>query len=116
MRSVKAGVIGTGFIGPAHVEGLRRLGFVEVVALAGRDRTRTEGKAAALGVPRAYDDYRKLVEDPEVEVVHNCATNNVHFEINEMVLKAGKHCVSEKPLATTTKESGALVPAFPFYS
>ena len=108
MRSVKAGVVGAGFIGPVHVEALRRLGFVEVVALADRDRARTESKAAALGVPRAYDDYRKLIEDPDVEVVHNCATNDVHFEISQMVLQAGKHCVSEKPLATTTKESAAL--------
>ncbi len=45
MRTIKAAVIGTGFIGPAHVEALRRLGFVEVVALAGRNRERTESKA-----------------------------------------------------------------------
>jgi predicted dehydrogenase len=109
MRTVKAGVIGTGFIGPAHVEALRRLGFVEVVALAEPDRARREEKAAALSVPRAYDDYRKLLEDPEIEVVHDCAPNYLHFEINSAILNAGKHCISEKPLAITTQESKALV-------
>ena len=48
MRTVKAAVIGTGFIGPAHVEALGRLANVEVVALCGRNPERTEKKAAAL--------------------------------------------------------------------
>lgn len=109
MRTVKAGVVGTGFIGPAHVEALRRLGFVEVVAIAEPEKARREEKAAALSIARAYDDYRKLLQDPEIEVVHDCAPNYLHFEINSAILNAGKHCLSEKPLATTTKESKALV-------
>lgn len=111
MRKIKTAVIGTGFIGPAHVEALRRLGFVEVAALVGRDQRRTEQKAAALGVERAYDDYRKMLEDPEIEVVHNCSPNYLHCEINQAVLAAGKHCVSEKPLTTTTDESRRLIEA-----
>src|SRR5574340_1199805 len=109
MRTVKAAVIGAGFIGPAHVEALRRLGFVEVVALVDADKPRLEQKAAQLCIPRAYDDYRKALEDKDIEVVHNCSPNNVHFEINTAILNAGKHCVSEKPLAMNTKESKALV-------
>lgn len=109
MRTIKAGVIGTGFIGPAHIEALRRLGFVEVAALAERDQEWADQKAAQLGIPRAYGDYRRLLEDPEIEVVHNCAPNHLHFEVNKAVLEAGKHCVSEKPLATTSEESRDLV-------
>ena len=109
MRTVKAGVIGTGFIGPAHVEALRRLGFIEVAALAERDQETADAKAAALSIPRAYGDYRALLADPEIEVVHNCTPNNLHFEVNRAILESGKHCVSEKPLAMNTKESRALV-------
>jgi len=109
MRTIKAAVIGTGFIGPAHVEALRRLGFVEVVALCGRDAERTKRRAKDLGVPRAYGDYRKLLEDPEVEVVHNASPNYLHFEVNKAILESGKHCVSEKPLTPTTRESRELV-------
>lgn len=109
MRTIKAGVIGTGFIGPAHVEALRRLGFVKVVALAERDQETAEAKAAALSIPRAYGDYRRLLEDKEIEVVHNCTPNNLHYQVNREILEAGKHCVSEKPLAMSTKESSALV-------
>jgi predicted dehydrogenase len=109
MRTIKAAVIGAGFIGPAHVEALRRLGFVEVAALVDADKPRLEQKAAALAIPRAYDDYRRVLDDKDIEVVHNCSPNNVHFEINSAILNAGKHCVSEKPLAMNTKESKALV-------
>lgn len=111
MKTVKAGVIGTGFIGPAHVEALRRLGFVEVVALAERDQATADEKAAALGIPRAYGDYRKLLADPGVAVVHNCTPNNLHFDINQAILDAGKHCVSEKPLAINSQQTRSLTEA-----
>jgi predicted dehydrogenase len=109
MRTIKAAVIGTGFIGPAHVEALRRLGFVEVVALCGRNPERTKQKADQLSVPKTYSDYRKLLDDPEVEVVHNASPNFLHFEVNKAILESGKHCVSEKPLTPTTRESRELV-------
>ncbi len=109
MHTIKAAVIGTGFIGPAHVEALKRLGGVEVVALCGRDLDRTRKKAAELGVPRAYSDYQELLKAPEIEVVHNASRNITHFEINQAILEAGKHCVSEKPLTQTTQQSKALM-------
>jgi predicted dehydrogenase len=109
MRTIKAAVIGAGFIGPAHVEALRRLGFVEVVALVDADLARAEQKAAALSIPRAYQDYREMLKDPAIEVVHNCSPNNVHFEINSAILESGKHCLSEKPLAMTADQARRLV-------
>jgi len=109
MRTVKAGVIGTGFIGPVHVEALRRLGFVDVVALAEARADLAKVKARELKIPKAYGDYKELLKDPEVEVVHNCTPNFLHFQITGDALKAGKHVVSEKPLAMNSKESAKLV-------
>lgn len=109
MTKIKAGVIGTGFIGPAHVEALRRLGYVEVVALAERDAELARSKADALSIPRSYGDYRELLADDEVQVVHNCTPNHLHFQVNKDILAAGKHVVSEKPLAVNSEESRELV-------
>ena len=109
MTKIKAGIIGTGFIGPAHVEALRRLGYVEVVAVAERGQELAEAKAAALSIPKAYGDYRALLADPEIQVVHNCTPNHLHFTITKDILAAGKHVVSEKPLAMDTGESRELV-------
>ena len=58
MTKIKTGIIGTGFIGPAHVEALRRLGFVEVVAVAERGEELADAKAKALSIPKAYGDYQ----------------------------------------------------------
>jgi predicted dehydrogenase len=109
MERIKAGIIGTGFIGPAHVEALRRLGFVEVAAVAERGQDLAERKAKELSIPKAYGDYRQLLADPEIQVVHNCTPNHLHFEVNRDILAAGKHVVSEKPLAMNSTESRELV-------
>jgi predicted dehydrogenase len=109
MRTVKAAIIGTGFIGPAHVEAGRRIGGVEFAALAEAGRELAERKAAALGIPRACGDYRDVLADPEIEVVHNCTPNRMHFEINRAILQAGKHVISEKPLAMSSTETRVLV-------
>ncbi|PLS16058.1 dehydrogenase [Bacillus sp. M6-12] len=109
MEKIKVGVIGTGFIGPTHIEAIRRLGFVEVVALAGSSQESAEKKVAELGIPKAYGDFRDMLNDSEIQVVHNCTPNNLHFEINREIILAGKHVLSEKPLAMDSKESAELL-------
>ena len=109
MTKIKAGIIGTGFIGPAHVEALRRLGNVEVAAVAERDAELAQAKADQLSIPKAYGDYHKMLADPEIQVIHNCTPNHLHFDVNRDILAAGKHVVSEKPLAMNVAESSQLV-------
>jgi predicted dehydrogenase len=109
MKTLKAGVIGTGYIGPAHIEALRRLGDVEVVALAESNQELADKKAQQLGVPRAYGDYKKLLLDTDIDVVHNCTPNHMHYQINCDIIDAKKHVVSEKPLGMNSVESAKLV-------
>ncbi len=109
MEKVKVGIIGTGFIGPTHIEAIRRLGFVEVVGLAENSQEAAEQKAAELGIPKAYGDYRDMLQDSEIQVVHNCTPNHLHFAINKEIILAGKHVLSEKPLAMSSEESAELL-------
>ncbi len=88
MKKIKTGIIGTGFIGPVHVEALRRIGFVEVAAVAERGQPLAQAKADALSIPKAYGDYHDMLADPEIQVVHNCTPNHLHFEINKEILAA----------------------------
>ncbi|HEX8919645.1 MAG TPA: Gfo/Idh/MocA family oxidoreductase [Chloroflexota bacterium] len=106
---VRVGVIGAGFIGPAHIESLRRLGYVDVVALAGSSQASAEAKAADLFVPRAYGNYLDLIRDPDIEVVDISSPNIYHYPAAKAALEAGKHVVCEKPLAMTSGESAELV-------
>ena len=109
--SIKIGIIGAGFIGPAHVEAVRRLGDVEVVALAASSEEHANAKARALKIPRAYGDWRELVADREVEAIHNTAPNLLHLEINLAVIAAGKHLIAEKPLGVNANETRAMLNA-----
>jgi predicted dehydrogenase len=109
IRSLRAGVIGAGFIGPVHIEALRRLG-VAVTALC-TTADRATDAAARLGIPKAFGDYRDLLQSPEVDVVHITAPNRFHCEMALAALGAGKHCVCEKPMALNTRESVRILKA-----
>jgi len=104
---LRAGVIGTGFIGPVHIEALRRLG-VPVTALCAPP-ARVRAAADRLGVPLAFGDYRELIRSPKVDVVHITAPNRFHAEMALAALKAGKHVVCEKPLAMNTRETRRIL-------
>lgn len=106
---IRVGVIGAGFIGPAHVESIRRLGFVDVVALAASSQESADRKAAELSIPRAYGSYFDLIRDPEVQVVDVTSPNAHHYPAVKAALQAGKHVMCEKPLAMSSKESAELV-------
>jgi predicted dehydrogenase len=104
---LRAGVIGTGFIGPVHIEALRRLG-VEVVALCDTAKV-VEAAAARHGIPQAFSDYRQLLRCSDVDVVHIAAPNRFHCEMAIAALQAGKHCICEKPLALNTAETAQIL-------
>ena len=108
MDVIRAAVVGTGFIGPAHVEALRRLG-VEVTGIVGSSPERARPKAEALGIERVYPDYEALLADDSVDVVHITSPNQLHFPMARDAIRAGKHVVCEKPLAMTSEESGELL-------
>lgn len=105
--SLRAGIIGTGFIGPVHVEALRRLG-VTVTAICDVDSLATQA-VERLTIPQAFSDYRKLVTSPDVDVVHITTPNRFHCEMALAALRADKHVVCEKPLAMNTRETARLM-------
>ncbi|WP_336993304.1 Gfo/Idh/MocA family oxidoreductase [Lelliottia amnigena] len=106
---INVGIIGSGFIGPAHIEALRRLGFVQVVALCDGTLEQAQEKALALNIPHAYGNVEELLAHPDLHVVHNCTPNHLHAQINRQILRAGKHVFSEKPLCMTPEEAHELV-------
>src|SRR5262245_34893195 len=109
MSKIKVGIIGCGMMGPIHTEALRRLGYVEVVALGEANQDLARAKAEQLNIPRAYGDFRHLIVDPDIQVIHNCTPNAMHFDVSKSAMAAGKHIISEKPLARDSQESAELV-------
>lgn len=110
LHHLRAGIIGSGFIGPVHIEALRRLG-VKITAICGSERAREV--AARWDIPQVFTghDFQSLVNCPEVDVVHITSPNRHHHVQSLAALRAGKHVVCEKPLAMTTTETAELVEA-----
>lgn len=108
MKKLNAGVIGVGFIGAAHIEALRRLHHIEVKSIV--DETEdAEKKAKQLGIDSWYSDYKEMLADPEIDCVHICTPNHLHFEMAKNALLADKHVICEKPLTTDVTEAEELV-------
>src|SRR3954469_5472193 len=108
MKRIGMGLIGAGFVGPHHINAVRRLGFVDVLAIAEMDESLAKAKAEQLGIPRAYGSYDALLSDPDIQVVHNATPNFLHYPVNSAAIAKGKHMVSDKPLALTADEARKL--------
>ncbi|MBV8881264.1 MAG: Gfo/Idh/MocA family oxidoreductase [Planctomycetaceae bacterium] len=108
MNKIAAAVVGTGFIGPVHVEALQRAG-VRVTGILGSTPEKSRKAAESLGLAKGYPDLPSLLADPEVDSVHVTTPNRLHLEQVRAALAAGKHVMCEKPLAMTPAESAELV-------
>jgi predicted dehydrogenase len=109
MRKIRTAILGAGFMGRVHTEAVRRLGNVEVVAVGAVTENEANAFARACGIERATGDAHKLLSDPDIDVVHICTPNDLHFPMAQEALRSGKHVLCEKPLATSTADARALV-------
>jgi predicted dehydrogenase len=107
-RSVRAAVVGTGFIGVVHVEALRRLG-IEVCGVVGSSPERAREKAKSAVLPEPYESFEAMLADERVDVVHITSPNKEHYPQAKAALAAGKHVVCEKPLAMDSRETAELL-------
>jgi predicted dehydrogenase len=109
MRRVKTAVIGAGFMGKVHSEAIRRLGHVDIVAVAAANAQEGAAFAQSIGVDRSTGDYKELLADPEIEAVHVCTPNALHYPVSKAALEAGKAVLCEKPLSLSVAEAEDMV-------
>src|SRR3984893_7126621 len=109
MKRLGMRIVGVGFVGPHHIDAVRRLGYVDIVAVADMNEKLAREKADALHVPKGYGSYEALLDDPAIQVVHNATPNYLHYPVNAAAIAKGKHVVCDKPLAMTAAEAKTLV-------
>jgi predicted dehydrogenase len=109
VKKIKVAIFGTGFMGRVHTESIRRLGNVEVAAVVGSSQERAQRFADDVYIERATGDYRDILADPEIEAVHICSPNSLHYEQSMAAIAAGKHVLCEKPLASSVEEGRAML-------
>lgn len=111
LHHLRAGIIGTGFIAPVHIEALKRLG-IQVTAICASSKSARK-TAELWGIEEAYGDYdhEAMYASPNVDVVHITSPNNAHVEQSLAALAMGKHVICEKPLGMTSEETAKVVAA-----
>jgi predicted dehydrogenase len=110
-RRLRTAVIGAGFVGPFHVDAVRRGGYADVAVLADSAAASVRRKAEALHIARWTTDVAAVLGDRTIDVVHICTPNATHAEYGLSALDAGHHVVMEKPLALDTEDAARLVGA-----
>lgn len=97
-RKVRVGLIGAGFAARFHFNALKALPYAEVVAVASRTMEKAEAFARARGIPDAYDDYRRLLDRKDIDLVDVVTPNHAHKQPVMDAAEAGKHVIVEKPM------------------
>lgn len=109
---IRLGILGAGMIATVEagfLPGLSRMrDRVEVVAITSRTRARAEAVAAEFGIPVVHDTLAQMLADPELDAVLNLTPIEAHYETNLAVLAAGKHLVTEKPIASTLAQADEI--------
>ena len=91
-----------------HLEVLRRIGNIDIIAVADTNKSLADGAATKYNIPKTYYNPDDLINDSEIDVVLNCTPNHVHFELNKKIIKTGKQLLSEKPLSLNSIQSAEL--------
>ena len=111
---LRIGIIGCGGIANGkHMPSLKAINRVDMVAFCDIIREKAEKAAAEYGTPDAkvYTDYKDLLNDKTIDVVHVCTPNRSHADISIDALNAGKHVMCEKPMAKTAADARRMVEA-----
>jgi predicted dehydrogenase len=123
MKPHKVGLIGFGFIGKVHAYGYLALPlFYDPVPLEARithvctSRPETAEKGAALvGAAHAVTDYRRITENPDIDIVHICTPNHLHKDALLSAMRHQKHIYCDKPLVAALDEAREIEAALGDY-
>lgn len=119
MRTKNIGVVGAGFMGKAHCVALSNMPklftdapYVPVFkTVCDIVPEIAEDFKERFSFEKACTDYMDIINDPEIDIVCVCTPNDSHAEISIAALKAGKHVICEKPIATKTEDAKAMAEA-----
>jgi predicted dehydrogenase len=112
-KKMGVGMLGYAFMGKAHTNAYKKLPYIYypppvipvLRGLCGRNEKVVQESAVRFGYEYATTDWRKLIDDDEIQVFDNCGPNNIHSEPCIAALEAGKNTIVEKPLALTVDEA-----------
>src|SRR5512135_2428194 len=105
---VNVGLAGCGRVAPRHAQSLRDLDCTHLVAVADLVEARARRFAHEYGA-EAYDDYRRLLDRKDIDLIHICTPSGMHAGMAIQALQAGKHVLVEKPMALCLEDADAMI-------
>ncbi len=111
MKNIRIGIIGTGQMGTYHIEQLKTIPGVEIIAVCGRDPLKLKTLSHQYAIPKTYTDYPAMIADADLDAIDICLHNNLHMPAATQALNAGKHVFCEKPIAGTYLEGKTMIDA-----
>lgn len=114
-EELRAGIIGCGDIAfQKHMKGLEKTGKVEITGFCDSDENRAELARKQFGSEdsKIYKDYRRLLDDPAMDIIHICTAHKTHGEITIAALQAGKHVICEKPISSDIESARQVMEVY----
>lgn len=111
LRPLRIGILGCANIARQFTRDVRDSTAVQVVAVASRQADTAAAYAAANGIGRHFGSYEALLADPGIDAIYLPLPNSMHAEWATKAAAAGKHILSEKPLALGRSEALAMFAA-----
>ena len=109
---IRIGMVGAGFWADlVQLPAFRQISGLEVIAITSRGIGHARQAAAKFGIPKVYDSYRELVQDPEIQVVNICVPNVLHKDIALAAFREGKDVICIKPLAHNLRAATEMIQA-----
>lgn len=111
MRQMQVAVIGCGLISKNHLKALKNVEGVVCKAVCDIVREKAEAASVQYEIRDVYEDYKEMLADPDIDVVHICTPHHLHAAMAVDALMAGKHVLCEKPMALTEDDAGRMIEA-----
>ena len=108
MRKLRTAVIGCGAISRTHFDAIRKCDLAEVVYAVDTDINKAKEAASQYGCS-FHADYRRIISDPGIDVVHLCTPHYLHAPMAIEAMKNNKHVLTEKPMATSVEDAQQMI-------
>lgn len=108
MSGMKTAIIGCGLISKNHLKAMKNVEGAECVAVCDIDREKAIRAQEEYGIPYVYENYKEMLQNEEIDVVHVCTPHHLHAQMAIDALQAGKHVLCEKPMALTKADALAM--------
>ena len=109
MDKLRCGAIGVGSMGRQHARSIQAIEVTELVAVCDVSEECVQGAAKELGVDQTCTDYRAMLDDPSIDAVTICTPHSLHSPMCLEAMDAGKHVITEKPMAVTLEQADQMI-------